>query len=143
MLSHLFLLFAGLSSFDFSIIHYCSFLRLTMYCLPIENWRRLNTKLFFRDCRYSVTAYLDTVLSCVDPLPLRNLETNANTSSLRKLQTFSEWDYKQSVSASPSMGARNQVARIWLSYRPDSLCSLPYSVPDSVPGIDSSPHSGT
>jgi hypothetical protein len=44
---------------------------------------------------------------------------------------------------SHSMGARNQVG-IGMSYRPASICSLAiYSIPDSIPGIDSSPQSGT
>jgi hypothetical protein len=41
---------------------------------------------------------------------------------------------------SPALWARNQVG-IELSYRPASLATQ-YSVPDSVPGIDSSPNSG-
>ncbi len=45
---------------------------------------------------------------------------------------------------SPAMGTRNQ-GDIGLSHRPASLYSLAsgYSIPDSFPGIDSSPHSGT
>jgi hypothetical protein len=43
---------------------------------------------------------------------------------------------------SPAMGARNQVG-IELSYRPASSLAIQCSVPDSVPGTDSSPNSGT
>jgi hypothetical protein len=42
---------------------------------------------------------------------------------------------------SPAMGARIQVG-IGLSHRPPAYAAC-YSIPDSVPGIDSSPHSGS
>jgi hypothetical protein len=48
----------------------------------------------------------------------------------------------QDGNLSPAMGTRNQEGT-GLSYRPASLWSLGYSIPDSFPGIDFSPHSGT